>query len=94
MPYYDWDEAKNEKLKEERNISFEEVVEAIISGNTLDSFAHPNQKKYLNQKIAIVEINKYAYIVAYLETEEKFFLKTIYPNREATKKYIIERNKR
>ena len=49
---------------------------------------HPNKQKYPNQRIFIVEVRDYAYIVPFVEDEEKYFLKTIYPSREATKKYL------
>jgi hypothetical protein len=38
--------------------------------------------------IFIVDVRDYAYIVPFVEDEEKYFLKTIYPSREATKKYL------
>lgn len=88
MKYVDWNKDKNEKLKEERDISFEEVSEAITSKKTLDAFDHPNQKKYPGQKVVVVEIRNYAYFVAYVEDEKKIFLKTVYPDRELTKKYL------
>lgn len=88
MKYYDWDEEKNQKLKEERDISFEEVVAALEEESTLHRGDHPNQDKYPGQKIVIVQIRGYAYIVPFVEDGEKIFLKTIIPSRKATKKYI------
>lgn len=88
MKYLDWDDGKNQKLKSERNISFEEVQLAVEEGRLLDTFDHPNQKRYPNQKIMVVEINDYAYLVPYIREEERIFLKTIIPNRKATKKYL------
>lgn len=88
MKYFSWNKDKNELLKIERGISFEMVVDAIESNRILDRFSHPNQGKYLNQKVYIVEIDSYAYFVPYVEDDEKIFLKTIYPSRLATKKYI------
>ena len=80
-------------LAEERDISFEDVVEAISEGKVLDTFNHPNQKKYPGQKVYIVEIRNYAYFVAYVEDKEKIFLKTIYPSRDATRKYLLKSKK-
>lgn len=91
MKYFDWNKEKNEKLKEDREICFEEVLEAVTGGKILDSFDHPNQKKYPNQKIVIVEIRNYVYIVPYIEDGVKIFLKTVYPSRDATKKYLINK---
>lgn len=85
---YAWNEEKNQKLKTERNISFEVVVSNIASGNVLDLVEHPNQKKHKGQKIFIVNINNYAYLVPFVETDSEIFLKTIIPNRSATRKYL------
>lgn len=93
MKPFEWNEEKNQKLKEERNISFEEAVDAIEANRVFGVIDHPNKEKYKNQKMFIIEINNYAYLVPYVETEEKFFLKTIFPNREATKKYITSKLK-
>ncbi len=91
MLYFDWNEEKNEKLKEERDISFEEIVEAIEGTGLLDVIDNPNQEKHKGQKMYILEINNYIYIVPFVENETKVFLKTIFPSRKATKKYIKER---
>ena len=88
MKYFDWDERKNNLLKETRDISFEEIVLAIANERLLEVLEHTNKQKYPNQKIFIVDIRDYAYIVPFVEDEEKYFLKTIYPSREATKKYL------
>lgn len=88
MKYFDWDEGKNKTLIENRSISFEEIKVAVESGYLLDSYDHPNQKRYPGQKIMVVEIENYAYLVPYVRDEEKVFLKTIIPSRKATKKYL------
>ena len=94
MKYFDWDEEKNAKLKEEREVSFEEVVDAVEGNRVLDRIGHPNKKRYPNQKIMIVKINDYAYLVPFVEDEEKIFFKTVIPSRKMTKKYLIERSKK
>lgn len=90
MKYYSWDKEKNVKLKVERDICFEDVVDAINEGRILDEFDHPNEKRHPNQKIVVVNIENYAYYVPYVEDDEKIFLKTIYPSRKATRKYLIK----
>jgi len=90
MKFYNWDPAKNDKLKRERQISFEEVIFHIQNGDEVDIFDHPNQERYPGQKISVVIIDKYAYLVPYVETETEIFLKTIIPSRKATKKYLGE----
>ncbi|TVQ01471.1 MAG: toxin [Balneolaceae bacterium] len=88
MKYFDWDEEKNLLLKENRKISFEEIVFCIVNGQLLDVVTHHIPKKYPDQKIMIVEVDGYAYIVPFIEKENVYLLKTIYPSRKATRKYL------
>lgn len=88
MKYYSWNGEKNRQLRAERQVSFEEVVFYIGRGQLLDVVEHPNQEKYEGQRIFIVNINDYAYLVPFVETEREIFLKTIIPSRKATKKYL------
>ena len=94
MKYFDWDEVKNLILKRERDVSFEEVLTAIDEGGLLDLLEHPDRKKYPHQRIFVVNIGGYAYLVPFVEDEEKVFLKTIIPSRKATKKYLFGGDKR
>lgn len=88
MKYFDWSEKKNRILKEQRDISFEDVVFSVENGQLLDILEHNNQSKYPNQRLLIVEINKYAFVVPFVEDDERYFLKTIYPSRKATADYL------
>ncbi len=88
MKYFDWNDEKNEKLKKLRGVSFEQVELAIATGDLIDRLTHPNRTKYPNQKVFIVRVGDYIYSVPYVEDEEKIFLKTIIPDRKATKKYL------
>lgn len=92
MKYFDWDEEKNKVLIKSRGISFEEIKVAVESGYLLDSYDHPNQKRYPGQKIMVVKIEDYAYLIPYIRDKEKVFLKTIIPSRKATKKYLKKRS--
>lgn len=87
MKYLDWNLEKNDWLKKNRNIGFEEVAIAIIEGDLLDVIDNPS-KNFPNQKVFVVKINKYIFYVPFIEDKEKFFLKTIIPSRKATKKYL------
>lgn len=80
---------KNEILKKERSISFEDVILSIEDGNLLDDIEHPNKDKYPNQNIFIilVKIKDYVYLVPYVEDNTSIFLKTIIPSRQMNKKY-------
>lgn len=88
MKYFFWNEEQNKLLNEERQISFEDVVFYISQGFLLDVLEHPNQEKYQGQKIFVVEIDEYAYLVPFIEGEQEIFLKTIIPSRKATQKYL------
>lgn len=88
--YYDWNPEKNELLKLEREVCFEDVVDALEAKDVFDTYPHPNQHKYPGQKIVIVNIRDYAYLVPYVEDEVKIFFKTIIPSRKMTKRYIIK----
>ena len=75
-------------MKAERNISFEEVVFYIEHGQILDILKHPNQDKYPDQRIFVININDYACLVPFVESDEDLFLKTIIPGRKATRQYL------
>jgi len=91
--YITFSEEKSKWLKEKRGISFEELSILLEDEkNLLDDINNPNQKKYPRQKIFVVRIMDYAYMVPYIidEKRRKIFLKTLYPSRKATKQYIQE----
>jgi uncharacterized DUF497 family protein len=88
MNVFNWNNEKNELLKAERNICFEEIVMAIFENQIVDVFDHPNQEKYPGQKVYAVNIDDYIYLVPYIKSDDEIFLKTIIPSRKATKKYL------
>ena len=85
---FEWNREKNLKLKVERGVCFEDIITAIYEGKLLDIIEHNNQNRYPNQKVYIVEFNGYAYLIPFVRSEDKIFLKTIYPDRKMTKKYL------
>lgn len=87
MKTYRWSEKKNEQLKQSRGISFEEVVLAFESGGLLDVLTHPNPKRYPNQKVFVVAVMEYVYLVPHVEEGDHVFLKTVIPSRKATRDY-------
>lgn len=87
MKLYRWSEKKNEYLKQSRGISFEEVVLALESGGLLDVLTHPNPKRYPNQKLLVVAVMEYVYLVPHVEGPDHIFLKTVIPSRKATRDY-------
>ena len=88
MKPFAWNIRKNELLVKERGISFERAVYHIERTGLLDIIQHPNSAKYPNQRIFVVEISNYAYLIPFVENEKEYFLKTIIPSRKATKKYL------
>ncbi len=89
MKKFKWNTEKNELLAKQRGITFEEIVQRIESGTKVIETDHPNKKRYPNQKILIVDIDGYAYLVPFvIDGEDSLFLKTIIPSRKATKKYL------
>jgi uncharacterized DUF497 family protein len=88
VKYFSWSPEKNEVLIEERGISFEEVVFHIERGDVLDLLEHPNRERYPNQRVFVVNVEGYAYLVPFVEDESEVFLKTIIPSRKATRDYL------
>ena len=83
-----WNLEKNIRLKSERGVSFEEVLAAITHGALLDVVEYANKEQYPNQRMFIVRIRGYAYLVPFVENDEEVFLKTIIPSRVATRRYL------
>ena len=88
MKIFNWNSSKNHRLIAERGKSFEEVVFYIQSGALLDDIVHPNVQDYPNQRIFVIDIDRYAYLVPYVESDKEIFLKTVIPSRKFTKLYI------
>lgn len=86
-----WNEEKNQWLKRERGISFEEIAIAINTFGLIADIKHPNKEKYSNQHVMIIKMKGYVYVVPYVENQEQRFLKTIYPSRNAKKKYVLKK---
>ncbi len=88
MKLFEWNSGKNAQLKEERGISFEDIVFYIDRGDVLDVVPHPQQSKYPGQRMFIINVENFACLVPFIESEDVIFLKTIIPSRKATKKYL------
>ncbi len=88
---YEWNSEKNEWLKEERNISFEEVIFHLSMGNVWKAAKHPDQINYPGQRMYFVIINDYIYLVPFVPGRDRIFLKTIIPSRKATKLFLEEK---
>jgi len=83
-----WNAEKNLSLQAERGVSFEEVLSSISQGGLITVMDHPNRAKYGHQRMLVVRIRDYAYLVPYVETNEEIFLKSIVPSRKATREFL------
>lgn len=92
MKPFRWDPAKNDRLKAERGISFEEIVIAVEEGGLRDLLIHPNQRRYPGQVVLVVAYREYAYLVPSVEEDEHYCLKTIIPSRKAARQYLGEKD--
>jgi len=88
VKYFSWSPEKNSSLIQERGISFEEIVFHIENGDVLDLLEHPNRGRYPNQRVFVVNVEGYAYLVPFVEDECEVFLKTVIPSRKATRDYL------
>ena len=68
-------------------VGFEDCVIAIEDGRVLDDIPNPN---YPHQRMLVLNINNYAYVVPYIIEEAGFFLKTVFPSRKHTANYLPE----
>ncbi|MBV9388443.1 MAG: DUF4258 domain-containing protein [Chroococcidiopsidaceae cyanobacterium CP_BM_ER_R8_30] len=87
MKPFRWEPEKNTLLIATRGVSFEAIEAAIAEGQLLDVLEHPNKERYPHQRIFVVRVQDYVFLVPYVEDEESIFLKTIYPSRKATRRY-------
>ena len=88
MKAFNWNAEKNQWLITERGISFEELVFYIGNDGLLDDLQHPNSEAYPQQRLFVVRILDYVYLVPYVESDKEVFLETIIPSRKFTKKYL------
>ncbi len=87
---FEWNEDKNNTLKETFGIGFEDLLVAMQTGNLLSDDLHFTQIDYPHQRVYIVNIDNYAYVMSYVADNEReiHFLKTFYPSRKHTKLFI------
>ena len=85
---FNWSNSKNEWLKQERGISFEEITFHIARRDILDIVDNPN---YPDQKMYILCIREYAWIVPFIQSYSEILLITAYPNRKATRIYLTNK---
>ena len=88
MVRYAWNPDKNDWLHQTRGLGLEDVVVAIQTGGLLDIIAHHNPTRYPRQRLLVIKIGDYAYMVPCIVEGDEYFLKTIYASRKATRDYL------
>jgi uncharacterized DUF497 family protein len=88
MKLYEWSAEKNAWLRQERGITFEDIVFHVARGGLLDTIEHPDQRRYAGQRISIVKVEEYVCLVPFVDDDEVILLKTIMPSRKMTKQYL------
>ncbi len=66
-------------------IGLAECAVAIEEGHILDDLPNPVRE---GQRILVLEIEAYAYVVPYVTDGEVIFLKTMFPSRKHTAHYL------
>lgn len=88
---FEWNTDKNELLKSNRGVSFEEIATLLAAGKVWKVMDHPNPGTYPNQQVFLVPIDGYIYFVPFVIEKDVIFLKTAFPHRKATKQYLKEK---
>ncbi len=84
---YSFSAEKNALLKAERGVNFDDVI-FLLENDCLLEISHNKSSNHLNQEIMVIKINEYAYIVPFVRNDDEVFMKTIYPSRIMTEKYL------
>jgi uncharacterized DUF497 family protein len=85
-----WNADKNLQLMAQRGVCFEDVLVAVAGDGLLANLEHPQPERYGHQRMWVVKMKAYVYLVPYVENEQHIFLKTIIPSRKATRQYLGE----
>lgn len=78
-----WNALKSRRLKQTRDVSFEEILQAKL----ISVRKHPARK---DQNIFLFEHRNYIWVVPFIVDNDRIFLKTLYPSRKYTKFYKKE----
>ncbi len=90
MTFISWNPEKAVQLRNNsarNNVGFEECLLAIQDGMVLADEPNPSPK-FPHQRMFVLNIENYAYVVPYIESENSIFLKTVFPSRKYTSKYL------
>jgi hypothetical protein len=84
---YRWSAEKDQKLRSERGLGFEEAVKRLQEGGLLDMIRHPDQRRFPHQHVYVFEKDGDIWCMPFVEDANSLFLKTIYRSRKLRKKY-------
>ncbi len=76
-----WSLDKNAYLKKTRDVTFEQLLNSCFIGIE----EHPKRQR---QRLMLFEYKKYVWLVPYVEDKDHYFLKTAFPSRKHTRKYL------
>jgi len=80
---FEWDPLKNEAIKDEHGISFEEIVELIGKGFLLKVLANPS-RKYKGQKVFLIQRGHSIFMVPFEKRNKKWRLITAFYHKDFT----------
>jgi len=83
-----WNAEKDRLLRKrtDRNgIAFDDCLAKIRAGQIIDIIESRSRP---GQRVFVLEFDGYAYRVPFVENDEEIFLKTVYPDRKLTRKYL------
>jgi hypothetical protein len=83
-----WSDEKDALLLASRGIGFERIAEMIEALRYLALEAHWNPLRFPNQRVFVLDVDGYAYLVPFVESPGAIFLKTAIPSRKATRLYL------
>ncbi len=76
-----WSPEKNAQIKQLRKVTFEELISSRFIGIE-------DHSRKSHQKLMLFEYNNYVWVVPYVEGKGYLFLKTAFPSRKYTQKYL------
>ena len=82
----DWNADKEEWLNWKRGLSFVLALEAMILGNVVDDYPHPNAARP-NQRILVIWVGDRLVAVPYVTDGKVKFLKTMYVSGDLDARY-------
>ncbi len=81
MKEFRWNFEKNIELQRTRHVTFEALLDSRLIGME-------DHAKKEHQRLMLFEYNRYVWVVPFVEDEDHYFLKTAFPSRKHTRKYL------